>query len=147
MKIESSTINLETKGEFDITDLTDKVEKFITNSSIMNGIINIQNFHSSAALLLNINESCFLEDLKKHIYKLVPKEDEYKHNDFDVRTDNMTPNESFNGHSHCQAIHFPSNLTLNIIDGRLQLGAWQRILFIELDDKRPRKIQLQLIGQ
>jgi secondary thiamine-phosphate synthase enzyme len=147
MKISTSTIELETKGEFDINDITDQVEQFISDSEIENGIINIHNFHSSAALLLNINESCFLEDLKKHMHKLAPKGEDYKHNDFDVRTDNMTPDESFNGHSHCQAIHYPTNLTLNIVDGKLQLGTWQRILFIELDNKRPRKIQLQLIGQ
>jgi len=52
-----------------------------------------------------------------------------------------------NGHSHCKAVHLPTSVTLNLIEGQMQLGTWQRIMFIELDRARDRKIQVQIFGE
>ena len=58
-----------------------------------------------------------------------------------------TPNEPANGHAHCQAIFLPTSVSLNIVDGRLQLGRWQSIFFVELDQARERSVSLMVIGQ
>jgi thiamine phosphate synthase YjbQ (UPF0047 family) len=36
---------------------------------------------------------------------------------------------------------------LNVIDGRLQLGRWQRVFMAELDGPRPREISVLLLGE
>ena len=59
----------------------------------------------------------------------------------------MCDGECDNGHSHNKALHLPTSVMLNIIKGKLQLGTWQRIFAIELDQARPRKIALQIIGE
>lgn len=97
--------------------------------------------------MLNENEPLLIEDIKNNLKNTSPKNLIYNHNNFCQRTVNMCDGECNNGHSHCRAIHLPSVLTLNLINGQTQLGQWQRIFFIELDRARPRKIQVQIIGE
>jgi secondary thiamine-phosphate synthase enzyme len=86
-------------------------------------------------------------DLKETLEKVAPRTVKYMHDNFDIRTVNMNPNEPVNGHSHCKAMFLTTSSFLNIIDGRLQLGKWQRIFAVELDNARPRQIALQIMGE
>jgi len=147
MKIINKTIEFNTKGEFEFIDFTEEIEKFIKESDVRNGFLNVQTMHTTCPLLLNENEPLLLKDFKNHLARLSPKDLPYSHNDFTIRTVNVCQNECENGHSHCLALHFPSNLALNIADGRLQLGQWQRIFAVELDKPRERKIHLQIMGE
>jgi len=147
MKTINTTISLNTKESLDIIDITEKIKKFVQESKIENGLVNIQSMHTTATVLVNENEPELFKDFKNHLEKLAPKNDKYHHDNFDIRTVNMCKNERVNGHSHCKAIHFPTNVCLNLISNELQLGTWQRILFIELDNKRKRKVGVQIIGE
>lgn len=147
MKIINTSINLDTKGEFDIIDLTERSKNFVQKSRVKNGFLNIQTLHTTAAVFVNEKEPLLMEDFKKHLEKLSPKNLNYQHDDFQKRTVNVCPDECANGRSHCRAIHLPLNVCLNIIGGQLQLGSWQSILFIELDRARKRQVQLQIIGE
>ena len=147
MKILTKTLEFQTKGEFDFIDFTEQVKSFVEESQIKNGLINIQTLHTTAALVLNENEPLLLEDFKAHLEKISPKDLNYNHNDFSRRTVNVCEEKCANGHSHCQTLHLPSSLTLNIIDGNLQLGQWQRIFLVELDRAKLRKIQIQVMGE
>jgi len=64
-----------------------------------------------------------------------------------VRTENMCDGECANGHAHCKSMHLPTSVTLNIADGQLVLGMWQRVLFVELDRARPRSIHVTVLGE
>ncbi len=140
-------IVLKTKAELEIIDLTDKIKSFVQKTKIKNGLVNIQTLHTTATIFVNENEPLLIEDFKRHLEKLSPKSLNYKHDDFSKRTINMCKDECANGHSHCRAINLPSNICLNLISGKLRLGTWQRILFIELDRSRKRQILVQIIGE
>lgn len=147
MKTAHKTIEYSTKGLFDFIDITDEVKAFLEESEIKNGLINIQTLHTTAALILNENEPLLIEDIKAHLERIAPNTLKYNHDDFARRTVNICDDECINGHSHCKAIHLPVNITLNLIDGTLQLGQWQRVLFVELDKARKRKVQIQIMGE
>ncbi|MDO8663762.1 MAG: secondary thiamine-phosphate synthase enzyme YjbQ [Candidatus Wildermuthbacteria bacterium] len=147
MKISHKQLDFKTKASLDFIDFTDRVSKFVKESGFKNGLVNIQTLHTTAPLLLNENEPLLLQDLKRHLEGLSPKDLQYRHDDFSVRTVNMCDDECANGHSHCKASLLPSTLTLNLIDGQLQLGQWQRIFLLELDRPRARKVQIQIIGE
>ncbi len=147
MKNAHTVFEYQTKESLEIIDLTDQVVEYIEKSGIKNGLANIQTLHTTTGLFLNENEPLFWQDLKKHIEEVASREKKYGHDDFDIRTVNVCDGECANGHAHCKAVHFQANLTLNLIDGKLQLGTWQRILFIELDRARARKIQIMLLGE
>jgi len=146
MIVENKTIEFATKKTLEFIDITEKIEQFIKESKIKDGIVNIQILHTSAGLIVNENEPLLIEDFKKNLEKTALSSGDYEHDDFEKRTVNMCDNECRNGHSHCKAIHLLVNATLNIIDEKLQLGQWQRVFLVELDRPRPRKIQIQIIG-
>lgn len=146
MNIKNKTIEFKTKQTVDFIDITENIEDFIEESKIKDGIVNIQILHTSAALIVNENEPLLIEDFKKNIESIASSAGNYQHDDLIKRTVNVCKDECINGHSHCKAIHLLVNTTLNIIDGKLQLGQWQRVFLVELDSPRKRKIQMQIIG-
>jgi len=146
MKTKNKIIKIQSKDLFDIVDLTDDIKSFVKESGISNGLINIQTMHTTATVIVQEKEPLLLEDIKSFLNRIAPQNIEYNHDDFDRRTVNMCADECRNGHSHCKAVCLPSSITLNVINNEIQFGTWQRVLFIELDKSRPRKIQIQIIG-
>ncbi len=148
MIIKNKLFKYKTRGEHEFEDITDQVVDFIKETRISNGIVNIQTLHTTASVVVNENEPLLLEDMKNHFKDFAKKDAYYGHNDFDKRTVNICGlNECKNGHSHCLASYLPTNITLNIVDGEITFGEWQRIFLVELDHSRPRKIQIQAIGE
>ncbi|PIT89138.1 MAG: secondary thiamine-phosphate synthase enzyme [Candidatus Levybacteria bacterium CG10_big_fil_rev_8_21_14_0_10_36_7] len=147
MNVFNKIISVTTKQEYDCTDITDQVKEMVNESQIKNGLVNVQTMHTTAAIILNENEPLLIEDIKSHLEKLSSKESSYNHDNFEIRTVNMCDGECANGHAHCKAILLPSTATLNLLDGKLQLGQWQRILFWELDRSRSREIQVHIFGE
>ncbi len=147
MKIVYNIFKFQTKKIFDFIDITNQVDSFIRQSKIRNGLVNIQILHTSAALIFNENEPLLIKDIKKSLEKIAPQSLAYQHDDFSKRRVNMCKDECINGHSHCKAIYLLVNIVLNLIDRKLQLGQWQRIILAELDRARPRKVQVQIIGE
>jgi secondary thiamine-phosphate synthase enzyme len=147
MKIKNHVIKLTTSATLDFIDITDKVVKIVKEKGIKDGIINVQSMHTTMAVIIQEAEPLLLGDLKKTLEKVAPRTMKYMHDNFDIRTVNMNPNEPVNGHSHCKAMFLTPGVFLNIAKSRLQLGKWQRIFAVELDNARPRMINLQIIGE
>jgi len=147
MKILNKTISFQTKGLFEFIDITDEIKNFVEEIQIKNGLVNIQLMNTSAGLIVNENEPLLIEDFKDNLERNASQKINYQHDDFTKRTVNLCENECKNGNAHCNAIHLLVNATLNLIDGQLQLGQWQRIMLIELDRSRQRKVQIQIIGE
>jgi secondary thiamine-phosphate synthase enzyme len=60
---------------------------------------------------------------------------------------NLTPDERRNGHAHCRALLLGSSVAVNVANGRLQLGRWQRVFLVELDGPRTREVSVLVIGE
>jgi secondary thiamine-phosphate synthase enzyme len=142
----SKEIEFISNGMYDYMDVTEEAKKFVQESGVENGIVNAQTLHTTTAILLNEKETGLLEDIKKNLNKLAPNDIYYQHDDFNIRTENMCDDECRNGHSHCKAIQLPTNHCINILNGKMQLGTWQRLLFFELDRARTRKMQILVMG-
>ena len=148
MIIKHKTLEYKTKEELEFIDITDEVHEFVKKSGVKNGLVNIQTQHTTTAVIVNENEPLLIEDMKNNFRELAKKDVYYGHNDFAIRTVNMCGlDECKNGHSHCLAAYLPTSVTLNIVDGKISFGAWQRIFFIELDHSRDRKVQIQVLGE
>jgi secondary thiamine-phosphate synthase enzyme len=140
-------IHLQTKEGLQFIDLTNEIMALVKASGVKHGMVNVQTRHTTTAVIVNEHEPLLLEDMKRVLERLAPQDDYYRHNDFEIRTANMTPDESPNGHSHCQSLLLSSSATLNIVDGEMLLGRWQRIFFIELDHARKRTVSVTVMGQ
>ncbi|HEX4945468.1 MAG TPA: secondary thiamine-phosphate synthase enzyme YjbQ [Blastocatellia bacterium] len=140
------TLQFHTQEALQFIDLTALLLQFVDDSGISHGFLNVQTRHTTTAIIINENEPLLLEDLKKSLERLAPSTVSYQHDDFDIRTENLTPDERPNGHAHCKALFLRSSETLNIVNGELDLGRWQRVFLLELDDARPRTVSLTILG-
>jgi secondary thiamine-phosphate synthase enzyme len=139
-------ISFDTEECLQFLDLTDRIGELVEGSGIRHGIVTVQAMHTTGAIVVNEREPLLLEDMRRLLEGLAPREHAYRHDDFSVRTVNLVAGERPNGHSHCKSLFLHTSETLNIDDGRLQLGRWQRIFFLELDGARPRSVSVMVMG-
>ena len=140
-------VRLKTSRPTDFVDLTDRLTAFVENSGIRLGFVNVQSLHTTVAVVVNENEPLLLTDFAAFLEKTAPSDASYRHDDPAIRTVNLTPDERVNGHSHCRALFLGLSVCLNVIDGKLQLGAWQRVFAVELDGPRERELSVMLVGE
>jgi len=127
-------------------DITDEVMEAVRQSGVDDGMVLVYSRHTTAAIKINEHEPLLIEDMEDFLARISPPDDYYRHNDFDVRTANMTPDEQPNGHAHCQHLLLSASETVPVVDGRLELGTWQRIFLVELDRPRPREVLIKVLG-
>jgi len=146
MKISQKKILIETQKQFEVVDITAHVHKAVLESNVQNGIAVIYCPHTTAAVRINHNEPLLMQDIMKTLYKLVPVDQNYSHDLFEVRS-NLAPNERSNGHAHVKAFLLGSSETVPIEKSNLCLGGKQSIFFVELDGGRSREVLIKVIGE
>ena len=140
------TLNLESKKAPEFIDITDQVAGLVNESQVQNGFVVIFSKHTTAAIKINENEPLLLKDMEDFLEKFASRNNYYRHNDFTIRTVNMTEDECPNGHAHCQHLLMGTSETIPIINGAMPIGQWQRIFMVELDRPRSRQVLVQIIG-
>ncbi len=146
MKSKSFCLQLTTQQAPEFIDITDWVCECVANSEVNNGFVVVYSKHTTAAVKINENEPLLLQDMANFLEKISPRNGVYHHNDFSLRTVNMTPDESPNGHAHLQHLLLGTSETVPLIDGIMQFGRYQSVFFIELDHPRPREVMVQVVG-
>lgn len=146
MKQITQKIDLETKKQFEIVDITGQVQKIVKESGVKQGIITAFCPHTTASVKLNHNEPLLIQDIMKALYRLVPIDINYSHDLFEVRQ-NVAANERSNGHAHVKSFLLGSSESLIVENGAAFLGEKQSIFFVELDGGRSRKVFIKIIGE
>jgi secondary thiamine-phosphate synthase enzyme len=135
----SETISLRTKGFSDILDITHHVDAVLDRSRIENGLVTVFCPGSTCSVTTIEYEPGAVKDLQKTIEEIVPSNISYEH---DKRWGDG------NGFSHVRAALMKPSLTIPLIKGRLALGTWQQIVFIDFDNRRrERNILVQVMGE
>lgn len=145
------TLELVTERAFHVVDVTDDCLRLVSDSGIREGMLSVYTQHTTCAVKINERETCFLEDLRLFMEQLIPADAYYRHDDLEIRDPatlaGSPQDEPVNGHSHIkQMLLGCASETVPVAGGGLTLGRWQRIMFIELDQARPRAIRLQAQG-
>ena len=131
-------IELQTRGNLDMLDLTGQVAAIVTQSGITEGTVTVFVPGSTAALTTIEYEEGVLDDLRRAIERMVPEGGEYAHN---------RRWGDDNGHSHVRAALFGPDLHLPVHEGQMFLGTWQQILLIDFDNRpRQRQIAVSVVG-
>ena len=140
-------IQIATRRPHELIDLTDRVHAFIADAALRTGVINVQTLHTTSAVVVNEHEPLLLTDFEALLERTAPRDGHYRHDDPALRTVNLTDGERANGHAHCRALLLPSSVCLNVVKGRVVLGQWQRIFFVELDGPRERDVSILAFGE
>lgn len=139
MTVVTEQLSIQPSREGDIIDVTHDVSKTVAESGLRNGIVTIFNPGSTGAITTIEYEPGLLKDLPNTLERLAPKDLLYEH---EKRW------HDGNGHSHVRASIIGPGITVPFTDGRLTLGTWQQIVFMELDvRRRNRSLILQIIGE
>jgi secondary thiamine-phosphate synthase enzyme len=137
--VHQEQIQLKTKGNGDMQDLSDRVAKIVRQSGIQTGMVNIFNIGSTASIGTIEFEPGLQKDLPELLNRVMPPSREYGHE--------QTWHDG-NGHSHLQATWMGPSLTVPIQAGRPILGTWQQIFHLECDIKpRQRTISVTVYGE
>ena len=147
MKAKSFSLSVKTKEAPEFIDITDWVSDCVAESRVNNGFAVVYSKHTTAAVKINENEPLLLEDMACFLEGVAPRHADYRHNDFEIRTVNMTPDESPNGHAHLQHLLLGTSETVPIINVEMQFGTYQSIFLIELEHPRNRQVMVQVVGE
>ena len=139
MPVQTISISVRTQGNADIHEITDQVANAISKSGLENGNVTIFCPSSTSGLTTIEYESGALSDLRRLFDEIIPSNREYAHNE---------RWHDGNGHSHVRAALLGPSLTIPFVEGRLTLGTWQQIIYVDFDNRpRQRKLVVQLIGE
>ncbi len=139
MKIKTRRLEVHSKGENDMIDLTPQIEEAVTDSGLKEGFVNLFVSGSTGGLTTIEYENGLLKDFPAMLERIVPKKIDYEH---EKRW------HDGNGHSHVRAALLGPSLTVPFQNSKLLLGTWQQIVFIELDiRRRNRELVVQIAGE
>jgi secondary thiamine-phosphate synthase enzyme len=133
-KVFSTSLSFSTKGEIEFVDLTEKVQEAVSKSAIKNGLVHVFAPHATGILILTENDFSLLADIKDWLQEIIPRDRSYRH--------------PSNAHSHLRSVLLPPDKTLPVVDGKIELGTWQSLLFVETDVyARKRTVIVQVLGE
>ena len=132
-------LQLHTRGHCDIQDITSQVADAVRDSGLQAGIATVFCPGSTGGLTTIEYESGVLTDLQQVFDEIAPPDRDYRHH---LRWGDD------NGHSHVRAALIGPSLTVPFVEGRLTLGTWQQIVFLDFDTRaRSRRLVVQVMGE
>jgi secondary thiamine-phosphate synthase enzyme len=120
-------------------NITDKVEKLITQSGVANGLCLVNAMHITASVYINDAESGLIQDYDDWLEKLAPHEpiSQYRHNN----------TGEDNADAHLKRQIMGREVVVAITDGRLDFGPWEQIYYAEFDGRRKKRVLVKIIGE
>lgn len=139
MPVKTISLEFSTRGDADIVDITDQVAASIGETGISNGIVTVFCPSSTSAVTTIEHENGCFSDLRRLFDEIIDPKRDYAHN---ARWGDG------NGHSHVRAALLGASLTVPVVSGRLTLGTWQQIIYVDFDiHPRRRQLVVQVIGE
>jgi secondary thiamine-phosphate synthase enzyme len=131
-------LRFSTAGGGEVVDVTEGVASLVARGGVQMGTVHVFGIGATVAVTTMEYEPGAVVDLRAALERLLPAGADYDHNRLNADT---------NGHSHLRAALIGASETVPVADGRLVLGTWQRIVFVDLDVRpRERTVQVTVVG-
>jgi secondary thiamine-phosphate synthase enzyme len=140
MPVETHRLQVSTRGNSEVLNVTDQVRERLAAGSIRNGTTTVFVVGSTGGITTTEFEpGLATHDLKAAFEHIAPQDAVYKHE--------QTWHDD-NGHSHVRASLLGPSITVPVVDGQLTLGTWQQIVLIDFDTRsRRRELIVQVVGE
>jgi len=136
--VHSGELQLSTRGDADVIDITAEAQGIVADGSVAEGLMTAFVRGSTAAITTMEFEPGGVSDLRALLDRLVPVEGDYEHNRL---------NRDSNSHAHQRASLIGASEHVPVADGRLALGTWQQLVLIDFDDRpRQRTVLVQVVS-
>ena len=126
-------IEVSTTECIDILDITSEVAEAVP-TDVSTGVCLVFVPHTTAGVVLNENERRLLNDITQVVDNLIAADEDYEHNAVD---DNAV--------AHLQATVLGESVTVPVVEGELNIGRWQSVLFVECDGPQTRRVSVTAI--
>lgn len=131
-KIDSLTLRSQRRA--DAIDITDRVQQVVQQSGVQSGLCQVYVPHTTAGVFINENaDPDALSDILTTLESLVPWENSYRH-------------AEGNAAAHIKSTLVGTSQVVPVRNGRLALGRWQGIFFVDFDGPRERHLQVTVLG-
>lgn len=127
---------VETRGRFDVVDITSKVREIVMSAGINTGILHVYVPHTTCGITINEAETGLINDIITFIKEYTKPDAPWQHNRIDD-----------NAHAHLGQSLLGHHASIPIGSGRPLLGTWQRILLVEMDGPRRRRVIVTVLGE
>ena len=132
--MDTTELGLDTSGRT-VVDLTDQVRDFCSGKG--DGLLHLFAPHATAGLALMELGSGSEVDLDELLGRLLPRDDRYRHR-------HGSPGH---GADHLLPVLVAPSLVLPVSDGRPELGTWQSVVLVDLNEDNPdRKVRLSFVA-
>lgn len=139
MTVRTERISLASRGNAHMIDVTGEVRQAVAATGLADGIATIFTPSATSALTTIEYEPGAVADFTRLFDEIAAQARDYEHN---------RRIGDGNAHSHVRAALLGPSLTIPVVDGKLTLGIWQEILFVDFDVRaRERTLVVQVIGE
>jgi len=137
--VKTEEVKFNTRGPGDIVDMTAELQTAVKKSGMTSGTVTVFAPGSTTGITTIEYEPGLLRDVPELMEKLVPSNRPYHHDE--------TWHDG-NGFSHLRSAMIGSDMTIPFVGGKLTLGTWQQVVFLEFDNRpRQRHVVLQIMGE
>jgi secondary thiamine-phosphate synthase enzyme len=138
MAVHTGELRLSTRGDSDVIDITEGVERIVHAAGVGDGVASAFVRGSTAGITTMEHEPGGIHDLRALLDRLIPADGDYEHNRL---------NRDTNSHAHQRASIVGPSEVVPVSGGRLALGRWQQIVLVDFDDRpRERTIVVQVLS-
>jgi len=127
------SISLKTHKRVEAIDITDEISKLVKESGVERGICIVFVPHTTASITINENaDPSVMRDILSTLSELIPYNKTYTHLEG-------------NADAHIKSSIIGSSREIIVESGKLLLGTWQGVFFLEFDGPRTRKVFVKVI--
>ncbi len=126
-------LKLHTDSRITLIDITEKVNGAVADSGVKSGLCNLFVPHTTAAIIVSENwDPDVTSDMIMQLEKMVPRDGGFRHGEG-------------NSQSHILSVMLSTSINIPVRGGKLALGRWQGVMFVEFDGPRDRSLMVTVV--
>ncbi len=126
-------LKLHTDSRITLIDITEKVNGAVADSGVKSGLCNLFVPHTTAAIIVSENwDPDVTSDMIMQLEKIVPRNGGFRHGEG-------------NSQSHILSVMLSTSINIPVHGGKLALGRWQGVMFVEFDGPRDRSLMVTVV--
>ncbi len=134
-RVESTSISVPTSSRFQLVDVTVRIQEWLSTVNAGDGMLLVYSPHTTAGVIVNEAEPGLMEDILDLLREITRPGGGWRHNRIDD-----------NAHAHLAQVLVGNSRVIPVARGSLVLGTWQRVMLLEMDGPRSRRLNLVYIG-
>ena len=135
--MESEIVRIRTGGSERVVDLGGEIDGFLRSVGAGDGLLHVWVPHATAGLAVIETGAGSDTDLLAALQDLLPADDRWRHR-------HGSPGH---GRDHVVPAFIPPHASVPVLEGRLQLGTWQRICLVDTNtDNHQRHVRFSFLA-